>query len=82
VRVQFAGCLVPVDPGQRMGWPAQGCPRVRISAAAPEQIPRFPRDLFWREQFHEGAVMGGLYFGIAVTGVNALVATGLVIALM
>jgi hypothetical protein len=33
-------------------------------------------------QFHEGAVMGGLYLGIAVTGVNALVAMGLVIALM
>jgi len=26
--------------------------------------------------------MGGFYLGIAVTGVNALVATGLVIALM
>jgi hypothetical protein len=31
---------------------------------------------------HEGAVMGGLYLGIAVTGVNALIATGLVIAFM
>jgi hypothetical protein len=48
----------------------------------PGTIPRFPRDLFWTGQFHEGAVMGGLYLGIAVTGVNALVATGLVIALM
>ena len=48
----------------------------------PGTIPRFPRDLFWRGQFHEGAVMGGLYLGIAVTGVNALIATGLVIALM
>ena len=48
----------------------------------PGTIPPFPRDLFRRGQFHEGAVMGGLYLGIAVTGVNALVATGLVIALM
>jgi hypothetical protein len=31
---------------------------------------------------HKGAVMGGLYLGIAVTGVNALVAMGLVIAFM
>jgi hypothetical protein len=30
----------------------------------------------------EGAVMGGLYLGIAVTSVEALVAMGLVIALM
>jgi hypothetical protein len=33
-------------------------------------------------QLHKGAVMGGLYLGIAVTGVNALVAMGLVIAFM
>jgi hypothetical protein len=30
----------------------------------------------------EGAVMGGLYLGIAVTSVEALVAMGLVIAFM
>jgi hypothetical protein len=34
-----------------------------------------------RQTTHEN-VMGGLYLGIAFTGVNALIATGLVIALM
>jgi hypothetical protein len=35
-----------------------------------------------RTKFQSGNVMGGLYLGIAVAGVNALVATGLVIAFM
>ena len=77
----FAGCHVPVDPGHRRANPP-GCPRSPDFRSGPGTIPRFPRDLFRRGQFHEGAVMGGLYLGIAVTGVNALVATGLVIALM
>ncbi len=33
-------------------------------------------------EFQSESAMAGLYLGIAVTGVNALVATGLVIALM
>jgi hypothetical protein len=35
-----------------------------------------------QHKFQSENVMGGLYFGIAFTGVNALIATGLVIALM
>jgi hypothetical protein len=42
---------------------------------------RLLRDLLGRETQSE-SVMAGLYLGIAVTGVNALIATGLVIALM
>jgi hypothetical protein len=35
-----------------------------------------------QHKFQSENVMGGLYLGIAVTGVNALIATGLVIAFM
>jgi hypothetical protein len=35
-----------------------------------------------QHKFQSENVMGGLYFGIAFTGVNALIATGLVIAFM
>jgi hypothetical protein len=35
-----------------------------------------------RIKLQSESVMGGLYLGIAVTGVNALVAMGLVIAFM
>jgi hypothetical protein len=57
--------------------------------------PRLPRDVYkadkkhWetampakQRKFQSENVMGGLYLGIAVTGVNALIATGLVIAFM
>jgi hypothetical protein len=55
--------------------------------------PRFPRDLFgWdlargsatpgKIKFQSENIMAGLYLGVAVAGVNALVATGLVIAFM
>jgi hypothetical protein len=40
-------------------------------SAVPVQQPKFQSD-----------VMGGLYLGIAITGVEALVAMGLVIAFM
>jgi hypothetical protein len=33
-------------------------------------------------KFQSGSVMAGLYLGVAVTGVNALVAMGLIIAFM
>jgi hypothetical protein len=35
-----------------------------------------------QNKFQSENVMGGLYLGIAFTGVNALIATGLVIAFM
>jgi hypothetical protein len=35
-----------------------------------------------QHKFHSENVMGGLYLGIAVTGVNALIATALVIPFM
>jgi hypothetical protein len=35
-----------------------------------------------QHKFQYENVMGGLYLGIAVTGVNALIAAGLVIAFM
>jgi hypothetical protein len=57
-------------------------PRSPDFRSGPEQFPRSRVIYFGGGNFHEGAVMGGLYLGIAVTGVNALVATGLVIALM
>jgi hypothetical protein len=62
---------------------------------SPGTIPSLARDVFGAEQLHGGSavpgkqpkfqyenVMGGLYLGIAVTGVEALVAMGLVIAFM
>ena len=42
---------------------------------------RLPRDVLGRATQSE-SVMAGLYLGIAVAGINALIATGLVIALM
>jgi hypothetical protein len=44
--------------------------------------PRFRRDVFGPGIPIGESVMGGLYFGIAVAGINALVATGFVIAFM
>jgi hypothetical protein len=57
--------------------------------------PRLPRDVckadkkHWetavpgkQHKFQSENVLGGLYLGIAFTGVNALIATGLVIAFM
>jgi hypothetical protein len=58
------------------------CPRIPISAANPEPFPVLRVICFGWGNFMRGAVMGGLYLGIAVTGVNALIAMGLVIALM
>jgi hypothetical protein len=43
---------------------------------------RFAGDVFGRGKFKSENIMAGLYLGIAVTGVNALIATGLVIAIM
>jgi hypothetical protein len=40
------------------------------------------REVFGRGQFKPENIMAGLYLGIAVTGVNALIAMGLVIAIM
>jgi hypothetical protein len=42
--------------------------------------PRFQRDVFGQGIPIGESVMDGLYLGIAVAGVNALVAMGLVIA--
>ena len=56
--------------------------------------PGLPRDVYrqtkhWetavpgkQHKFRSESVMGGLYLGLAFTGVNALIATGLVIAFM
>jgi hypothetical protein len=38
--------------------------------------------MYWGRAFQSESVMAGLYLGIAVAGVNAIVATGLVIAFM
>jgi hypothetical protein len=60
---------------------------------SPEQIP-ISRVIYWagkkgkppmvrkKIKFPSADVMGGLYLGVAVTGVEALVAMGLVIAFM
>ena len=90
VRVRFAGFRVPGNSGRRRArqrYSLGGCWSWRLPlnlflCIAAGTKSRFPRDLFWVGQLHEGAVMGGLYLGIAVTGVNALVAMGLVIAFM
>ncbi len=48
---------------------------------SPGTKSRFPRDVI-RAIYRRRSVMEGLYLGIAVTSLNALVAMGLVIAFM
>jgi hypothetical protein len=56
-------------------------PQVHLCTFLPGTKFKFPRDLIGRV-FQSESAMAGLYLGIAVAGVNALIATGLVIVLM
>jgi hypothetical protein len=47
-----------------------------------EPNPGSRRDVFGRGKFKSENIMAGFYLGIAVTSVNALIATGLVIAII
>jgi hypothetical protein len=47
-----------------------------------EPNPGSRRDVFGQGKFKSETVMAGLYLGMAVSGVNALIATGLVIAII
>jgi hypothetical protein len=47
-----------------------------------EPNPGSRRDVFGRGKFKSEYIMAGFYLGIAVTGVNALIATALIIVII